>query len=135
MIEAKIFTVQEAADLIPELTSLMETLRERQERIDQKEVEIDALELIADTHSGGGPRAVETEIEVMDRLIQDFNQIVDSIHHYGCFLKDVEVGLVDFYALLDNQIVFLCWKYGETEIHHWHEVGQGYGARRPLPGQ
>ena len=42
-------------------------------------------------------------------------------------IKDPTTGLLDFYAWKDDDVVFLCWKYGEDTIRHWH------APRRRLP--
>lgn len=42
-------------------------------------------------------------------------------------------GLVDFPAWVDGREIEYCWKHGETEITHWHEIYAGYVNRKPLP--
>ena len=44
----------------------------------------------------------------------------------------LDEGLVDFYALRGDRLVFLCWKHGEDQIAHWHEVGAGFPGRQPI---
>ena len=53
----------------------------------------------------------------------------------GCFLKDIETGLVDFYALHEGRVVYLCWRLGEPQVSFWHEVGRGFTYRQPIPGE
>jgi len=31
-----------------------------------------------------------------------------------------------------DEIVFLCWKFGEPQIEYWHRIPDGYAGRRPL---
>jgi hypothetical protein len=40
--------------------------------------------------------------------------------------------LLDFPCLLGEEIVFLCWQYGEPEIAYWHRIEEGFAGRRPL---
>jgi hypothetical protein len=47
-------------------------------------------------------------------------------------LKDVERGLVDFPAILDEREVFLCWEKAEDNITHWHDIDTGFAGRKPL---
>ena len=28
--------------------------------------------------------------------------------------------------------MFLCWRYGEDRITHWHEVEAGFAGRQPI---
>jgi hypothetical protein len=41
-------------------------------------------------------------------------------------------GLVDFPALWDGRLVYLCWKLGEPEVLYWHEIDAGFAGRQPL---
>lgn len=132
MIQLRVFTIQEANALIPDLARMIVNLRESRERIEKKEAEIDALELVTESDSPSGRALVNSEVERLNLLIADFNASVDALHGHGCFLKDVEMGLVDFYSVIDGKVVYLCWKYGEEEVSHWHEVGEGYASRQRL---
>lgn len=57
---------------------------------------------------------------------------VEELHSLGVELKDPEIGLVDFRATLNERDVYLCWKLGENEITHWHDLDEGFAGRRPL---
>lgn len=52
----------------------------------------------------------------------------------GIEVKDLESGLVDFYALHEGEVVFLCWQRGEDEVAFYHTLDGGYRTRRRLPG-
>lgn len=133
MIQIKVFTFQEASALIPELSGLVSKLRFLKDKASKKEAEIDALEIVSQADAGTGVSpAVNREIEGLNALVSEFNRVVDDIHEKGCFLKDGDLGLIDFYTLREGKIVYLCWKYGEDEIGYWHEIGEGYAHRHPL---
>jgi len=57
---------------------------------------------------------------------------VERVQSYGCQLKDMEMGLIDFPAIRDGREVYLCWKLGEEQIGYWHDVEAGYAGRQPL---
>ena len=46
--------------------------------------------------------------------------------------KGIEAGLVDFYGLRDDRLVYLCWRLGEERITHWHDLDAGVDGRRPI---
>ena len=46
----------------------------------------------------------------------------------------MQLGLIDFPAELDGEIVYLCWQFGEPEVAFWHRIEDGFAGRRPLPG-
>src|SRR6266700_1051314 len=67
-------------------------------------------------------------------LMEELDGIVAEIEASGAHLKDVQLGLVDFPAELDGEIVYLCWQFGEPEVAFWHRIEDGFAGRRPLPG-
>ena len=38
----------------------------------------------------------------------------------------------DFYHERDGELVFLCFKLGESDITHWHSLAGGFAGREPL---
>ena len=141
MKQLKVFTVDEANRLVPRLTEILTAARAKQREILAKEVEIDTLELLYGEESGetaGGEEEgklapeVAREVEIYNETVNQFYCLIDEIHEMGCFLKDIETGLVDFYALYQGRVVYLCWRLGEAEVGFWHEVGRGYAYRQPL---
>ena len=133
MNQVKVFTVEEANQLIPKLAELITKIRANQEEILAKEVEIDSLEILCPgPEEGKLSPEVAREAGVYNELVGQFYSLIDEVHELGCFLKDVETGLVDFYTLHENRVVYLCWKLGEKEVEFWHEVGRGYAYRQPI---
>ena len=55
-----------------------------------------------------------------------------AITEEGIEVKDLEQGLCDFWATLDNREVYLCWRLGEDRIDFYHEPHTGFAGRRPL---
>ena len=60
----------------------------------------------------------------------EFYKEYDRLLRAGCILKDLELGLVDFFSLHDGQEILLCWQLGEERIQFWHSVEEGYQDRR-----
>ena len=50
----------------------------------------------------------------------------------GCIIKDLDVGLLDFPSVINNEEVYLCWKLGEDRIRYYHRQDEGYSGRKPL---
>lgn len=72
--------------------------------------------------------------ERAEALADELREYVREIEKVGCELKDPRIGLVDFPALLEGRVVLLCWKLGEREIRHWHEIHAGFRGRQPVAG-
>jgi len=60
--------------------------------------------------------------------------LVDPLVEAGLEVKGLE-GLVDFRAQREGRVVYLCWRFPETRVGHWHELEAGFQGRRPIrPG-
>ncbi len=127
--DIKVFTLEEAEALLPHLSVLLNRLRTTAHEIRTLEVEIDLEELLQED---GDTSKVDSRVEVYNRKVAEFNEGADQVHAPGCFLKDVENGLIDFYSVREGKGVYLCWKLGEDRIRFWHEVNKGFGSREEL---
>ncbi len=70
--------------------------------------------------------------EAASREAVRINDCLVELEAIGCVFKGFEAGLVDFYALREDRLVFLCWHHGEDHIGHWHEVDAGFDGRQAL---
>ena len=69
------------------------------------------------------------------QLAETMKSALNRILETGCLVKDLEIGLLDFPAIIDNQDVYLCWKLGEDRIRFYHRQDEGFAGRKPLdPG-
>ena len=66
------------------------------------------------------------------RLAETFSSALTQIMETGCVIKDLDIGLLDFPAIIDNQDVYLCWKLGEDRIRYYHRQDEGFAGRKPL---
>lgn len=122
------FTVDEVNDILPELSPVLGELLERRARV-VRETENDVA-LFTDYRSdigGALPSEIAGEIIVIERLL-------DKVRAYGCEIKDLNGGLIDFLAKKEGgREVYLCWRYGEPpEIRYYHELHTGFGGRREI---
>ncbi len=122
----RIFSVAEANALIPQLEQLWETIQQGKQILIETKEEIEKAS--ANAELGGG--TVEGVKYI--KGLQDINGSLHAIQDLGVLVKDVEIGLCDFPYMLNDQMVFLCWKCGEKEVHWWHEVDSGFSSRKPL---
>jgi hypothetical protein len=129
----KLFSPEEANELIPTLEGLVRALqlqvsdlRERIRKIVKLDHDVDSLPLarIIDLHPELKPAATR------------MGELAQQVESLGCFLKDIDQGLVDFPAELNGggDVVFLCWQFGEHSVLAWHPVEGGFTERKPLPG-
>ena len=131
---AKLFTLKEAERTIPlveqRLNQAIEAKREAAS-IDRH------LQAIATKiHLSGGaeinPVSVLERRHKKDQAMQQLREAVEAVQQIGCLIKDLEIGLVDFPAALNDREVCLCWKLGEPRIDYWHDVDDGFAGRQPI---
>ena len=67
-----------------------------------------------------------------DQYGQSLKDAVEKIQEFGCVIKDLDTGLIDFPTLFHGQEVYLCWKMGESGIGFWHGVDEGFAGRKPI---
>jgi hypothetical protein len=123
---AKYYTLDEANELIEEIKPLMADLLERRARVVGTRSEIAGI--LHDKTSNVGSRKASL-------MVQDFQAIeerVKEIRAFGCSIKDLNVGLLDFLAEIDGREVYLCWRYGEDKIEYYHDLHSGFMSRKKL---
>lgn len=68
----------------------------------------------------------------LDHTTREFTSVLARLEAIGCILRDLEVGLVDFPARVDDTELYLCWRLGEEGIQYWHGMDEGYAGRKPI---
>jgi len=80
------------------------------------------------------PPGREEDARRLVQLAGEITAAVERMNAMGCLVKDLEAGLVDFYAVQDDEPVFLCWQFGEPAVAHWHALDEGFAGRKPIEG-
>jgi len=136
-VSQRLFTPAEVNALIPKLTELLEeamALHQRgralQEALSEERARIRAAGgVMANQHDW------KARAERLDGYAIEIKQVLQRIGELGGVTKDLEMGLVDFPALVRQagpQPVNLCWKHGEDAVRFWHGFDEGYAQRKPL---
>jgi hypothetical protein len=130
-----VFTIEEANALLPRLKALVGAQMDRRWEIER------GLERLAQ-RIGTAPDSVRIEDSdplPVRELKRDLIERVESyraawreVEGLGVVLKDPRRGLVDFYGQVDGRFVWLCWKYGEDAVTHFHGFDEGFAGRRPI---
>ena len=133
----KYFTVEEANRMLPLVRPIVadvvrqwETVRDLEQR----------LATVARRKPRAGAEADEPDFyeeEVaqsrgaLEAEKARFNGYLEELDDLGVELKGAD-GLCDFLSLRDGREVYLCWRLGEPEVAHWHELRGGFTGRQPL---
>src|SRR5262249_59435651 len=67
-------------------------------------------------------------------VIDEVEQLLAEIAACGGQMKGLDLGLVDFPAEMNGDVVLLCWQYGEKEIGYYHSFEAGFAGRQRLEG-
>src|SRR5579862_5557916 len=94
------------------------------------------IRAIAQT-TGQPPESVTTTVvremrPELGPLIEEVEALLGEIVACGGELKGLALGLVDFPAEVDGEVVLLCWQYGEKEVAYYHSREAGFTGRKPL---
>jgi hypothetical protein len=126
----RLFTVNEANALLPQLRLLLERILENIRRLKSKTETIIVNEKL-DPEAADLMERLQENGDIA-RLVEEVKAWVEEIQSHGCMCKGVEQGLIDFPCMLGAEVVFLCWQLGESNVSHWHRIEDGFAGRRPL---
>lgn len=132
----RFFTLEEANALVPALQIEFGRIARARAEIGPVIVALGGAEasmaILRD--DGAPPAGREGEAARLRALAAEITEAVERVNDLGCLVKDVDAGLVDFYALQDGEPVFLCWQFGEPAVSTWHGVEEGFAGRKPIEG-
>lgn len=120
------FVLKEANEMLSVVRPLIREMMEISERIRRYQPEI--WSVVEKSAGNGGNPALSKILPDFDRL--DF--LLHQVQDMGIEVKDLTMGLVDFPALREDRVIYLCWKYGEERIQFWHELEAGFAGRRRI---
>ena len=121
------FTTNEANQALPEVIKKYETALAKKNIVAKLEQELQMSIAISNS--------LENYITIKQKLnsaMVKFFEALETLENTGVSVKSIEEGLLDFPSKRFDEDVWLCWKYGETEIKFWHEKDSGFMGRKPI---
>jgi hypothetical protein len=122
----KVFSLDEANSLIPQLQALLDDLEKKQESFHKLQDELFFEELLDDSPPS------EVQLQELEQTLHRLEKELKEIRSLGCLLRHPERGLVDFLAKEGEQWIYFCWRRGERDIQFYHSLRGGYFERKPL---
>jgi hypothetical protein len=117
------YTIDRANDRLEALEPILTQLRAQRDELRELKAAFDATE--------DGPEHERLRLR-MQGVIDQMQAGVVRIDGWKVSLRDIEMGLVDFPALVSGRQVWLCWRLGEADVAWWHELEAGVAGRQPL---
>ena len=132
--EKRYFTVEEANDLLPLLEQELRRLKQLKEEYQQLHQE---LRLFQQLHSHlQQSRYYQDTVFMLECKLEfkaiEAQMLIEALAKRGVQIKDIDVGLVDFPAILQGEEVLLCWKLGEARVAHYHGIHEGFAGRKRI---
>jgi hypothetical protein len=153
----RFFDLDEANETLPEVRSILESLRDQRGELIRLRDEVLARQRSSEARSdapteanvGGAGRPAEPADNSDDELRGDDADVrvlrlrmqgvidrmqagVARIDELGITLREIQTGLIDFPALASGRQIWLCWRLGEGDIDWWHELDDGFPGRQAL---
>lgn len=130
----KRFTLAEAQSLIPQVERLLRAAAAAKYECEEAER---AIQLFSERVMlmGGVTVNRNRALEAQARrhlAATCLRGAIEQVQGLGCFVKDLDSGLVDFPTRFRGEEVSLCWKLGEPAIEFWHGADEGFGGRKPI---
>ena len=130
----RFFTLEQAEKVLPDVDSAIRRVMSLKAEYEvlQSEWQSFSERLVAT----GGMRVDRSRVMEQKNSREEaalaLKQAVDKVHEFGCVVKDLDIGLIDFPTLFQGEEVYLCWKLGEAGIQYWHGVDEGFRGRKPI---
>lgn len=136
IVQYKLFTVDRANKTLPLVRAIAADMaRLSQEVIERRQ----RLAFLTERRPAPGKDPYQEEVsQVEEELAADaarLQEYADELRQLGVEPKSAVEGLIDFPAMLDGRLVYLCWKLGEPEVQYWHDLEAGFQGRQPLGKQ
>jgi hypothetical protein len=130
-----VFTLEAVNALLPQLQALMAAQMGRRTEIERRlEKLTQLLGQVPETiqiDENDPSHVRELKREIVER-VDTYQSAWREVEEMGAVLKDARSGLVDFYGYVDGKAVWLCWKYGEEAVSHYHGLDEGFAGRKPI---
>jgi hypothetical protein len=121
------FTTNEANQALPDVIKKFEFTMAKKNVVSKLEQELQMSLATANTFD----QYVSLK-QKLNSAITKFYESIETLENTGVVVKSIEQGLLDFPSKRFDEEVWLCWKYGETEIKFWHEKDSGFMGRKPI---
>lgn len=126
MIDRRFFTLEEANAMVPKLARMVEEQLARARDIERRWREIQK------EREQGKPTG--SQEEELHGDVDAYEAGWRAIEELGAVVKDPRMGLLDFYGTIDGKTVWLCWRYGERAVEHYHAIDEGFAGRKRIAG-
>ena len=121
------YTLQEAREILPDIKPILKELVKCQLKL----VVRNNVSLVYEDPFENTKHFVSSAVE-SNKIQFNYLKLLETLFEKGIFVKDPDTGLIDFFSMHEGREIFLCYKYPEETISHWHELEHGFADRQPI---
>ena len=130
-VKAVLFTVEEANELLPEIRTILDEFKDRKKIFFELNEEVLELAKIVDSEEYRSEELSNKE-RILMATSKEIENLFEELAKFGCVVKDIDNGLVDFISIFQGKKVFLCWKQGEDNVSWYHDMQTGFAGRKKI---
>ena len=130
-VKNKLFNVEEANMLLPEIRTILDEFKDRKKMFFELKQEILELTEIVNSDEYRSEELSKKE-RILRATSKEIENVFEEIAELGCVVKDIDNGLVDFISIFQGKKVFLCWKQGEKFVSWYHDMHTGFTGRKKI---
>lgn len=129
LLTKKYFTLEEANQCLPYVKDEISFLKDLKRQFYKTYQERETAKKKQATQENDELFTLECRLEFMEIEAQ---MRIKQLASKGIQVKDIDVGLVDFPAMMNGEEVLLCWREGESTVHHYHGLHDGFSGRKKI---
>lgn len=128
----KFFTVEEANKSLPLVKVIVDDIVRQFAVVDDLKTRLSGVrnprrDSTPDHYAEESARS-QSQLEAEEATLIGY---IEELNKLGVELKGPD-GLCDFPSIREGREVYLCWRLGEPQVAHWHEMNAGVAGRQPL---
>lgn len=123
----KYLSLREAQNLIPEIKLLLIEVMQLNKSLDL----MGSIDLSHEDDFEFAKFNIEASRNFHEVSVKFYRKLTKLLS-LGCIVKDVNLGLVDFFSLYQNKEIMLCYQVTENKIQYWHEIDAEFHERKHI---
>ena len=125
---AKVVTIEEAR---MSLTTARKLLIELQSISDSAADLTEELDIILESYDSSHDHVCELA-DYLSSMIHSWHGVVDKLEKSGAKMACLDPGRLEWYGVVDGQLVLYSWTQGEEDIEWYHDINSSFLSRKPL---
>jgi len=125
---AKVMTIEEARASLPTAQAILVQLQSISDNAADLTNELD---IILERYDSNHNHVTELA-DYLATMIHEWHQAVDKLEQTGAKMACLDPGRLEWYGVVDGQLVLYSWTQGEEDIEWYHSLDSSFFARKPL---